>query len=374
MSSGLFILMNSEERIKDDINTGVYGFLMPPIYEEEVPTRSRHYAVLCDYACCSEGTEIFFFSKRKVVYGGRITKNNENNPVFYLNGDTSPICRKAKSELFVDMSNVFERKEHDGVYQIYIKNSKRYITRSMPYIIEFERNELSGKQISSDELYFELGKYNFPLPSNAIQKMGMCTLTPRETEILMNLMEESEEEISLKSSTQAKILNHKRVSFYKDLIDEKISNEQHLEFLLLADNEKLKSILTKTIDITKEEKFVKGRQIPLSPFKPMQFDRADICLYDLNNPIKNKSLPNILIELKKDRANYEAYEQVTRYLKWIEEITSNEEFKKVRAIIIAPDFKRTLNINELKKRKITLKYYEKIKLFSLDKDEEIKLN
>ena len=373
MSSGLFILMYDEGRIKEDIEKGRYGFLMPPIFEEEVPSQSKHYAALCDYACCSKGTEIFFFTKRKVFYGGTITKNNGNNPVFYLNGNTSPLCRKANSELFVDMSNVFQRIE-EGVYEIYLKNSKRTIIRSLPYIIEFEKNELSGKQILSDELYFELGKYNFPFPSNAIQKMAICTLTPRETEILMNLIEKSDDRILFEHSPQENNLNNEKVLFYKDLIGEEIRSESHLEFSLLADNDKLKSIVSKTIKLTEKENFVKGRQIPLSPFKPMQFDRADICLYDLNNPIKNKSLPNIIIELKKDKTNYKAYEQVTRYLRWIEQITSNEEFEKVRAIIIAPDFKRTLNIKELKKRKITLKYNAKIKLFSLDKDEEVKLN
>lgn len=120
---------------------------MPPIYEDEVQTRSRHYAVLCDYACCSEGTEIFFFSNRKVIYGGTITKTNEDNPVFYLNGDTSPIGRKAKSKLFVDRSNVYP-KEREGVYNIGKNARNEDMIRSLPFIIEFEKNELSGKQIT----------------------------------------------------------------------------------------------------------------------------------------------------------------------------------------------------------------------------------
>ena len=67
MSAGLFILMDSEESVMESINKGVYGFLMPPIFEDEVPSRSRHYAVLSDYGCCYEGTEIFFFAKRNPV-------------------------------------------------------------------------------------------------------------------------------------------------------------------------------------------------------------------------------------------------------------------------------------------------------------------
>ena len=373
MSSGLFILMNSEERIKEDINIGAYGFLMPPIYEDEVPSRSRHYAVLCDYACCSEGTEIFFFSNRKVTYGGTITKTNEDDPVFYLNGNTSPIGRKAKSELFVDLSKVYPDIRGEGVYNIGKNNRNEDMIRSMPFIIKFEKNELTGKQITSDELYFELGNYNFPFPSNSIQGIGLCTLAPRETEILIDLMKKSDERLFYEFSTHEKILNNKKVLFYKDLIDEKISNESHLEFLLLANREKLRNILSKSMDLTGNEKYTKGRQIPISPFKPMQFDRADICLYDINNPIRDKSLPNVVIELKKDKANYKAYEQVTRYLRWLEQITSPDEFEKITAIIVAPGFSNTLNKKKLRELKITLKYNEKIKLFSLDEDETIEL-
>ena len=35
MSSGLFILMDGEECFKQCINKGVYGFLMPPVFEDE---------------------------------------------------------------------------------------------------------------------------------------------------------------------------------------------------------------------------------------------------------------------------------------------------------------------------------------------------
>lgn len=183
----------------------------------------------------------------------------------------------------------------------------------------------------------------------------MCTLTPRETEILINLIKKSNERIFFEFSTHEKILNTEKILFYKKLIDEKISNESHLEFLLLANNDKLKNILSKTIKITNKENFVKGRQIPISPFKPMQFDRADICLYNLNNPIRENSLPNIVIELKKDKANYKAYEQVTRYLRWLEQITSDEEFEKINAIIIAPEISDALKLKKIKRNENNIK-------------------
>lgn len=365
MSSGLFILMDGEESVKQCINKGVYGFFMPPIFEDEVNSRSKHYAVLCDYGCCYEGTEIFFFTRRKVFYGGRITKSNGDNPVFYLNGNTSPMGRKSNSEMFVDLSNVQPTTEDEGVYYLGKNTRNEDRNRALPFVIEFETNELSGKQISSDDLYFELGKYNFPFPSNAIQKLAIVTLTPKETEILIDLMKESPNKIFYDFDDQIKILDNKKVLFDTDLIDKDIINESHLEFTLLANSKKLNNVLSKSLDLTYKEDFVQGRQIPLCPFKPMQFDRADICLYDKNNPIRDGTLPNVVIELKKDQATYAAYEQVTKYLRWLEQITSEEDFEKIKAIIVAPKINRNINMRTLESKNITLKYQDKITLFSL---------
>lgn len=365
MSSGLFILMDGEESVKQCINKGVYGFLMPPIFEEKVNSRSRHYAVLCDYGCCYEGTEIFFFARRKVFYGGKVTKSNGDNPVFYLNGNTSPMGRKADSEKFVDFSNIQPTTEDDGVYYLGKNARNEDRNRAVPFIIEFETNELSGKQIASDDLYFELGNYNFPFPSNSIQGIGIATLTPRETEILIDLMKESKERVFYGFNSQIKILDNKKVPFNTNLIDEKIINESHLEFTLLANSKKLNNVISKCLDLTYKEDFVQGRQIPLCPFKPMQFDRADICLYDKNNPIKDGTLPNVVIELKKDQATYAAYEQVTKYLRWLEQITSKEDFEKISAIIVAPKIHKNINKRNLESKNIALKYQDKIKLFSL---------
>ena len=103
--------------------------------------------------------------------------------------------RKSNSEMFVDLSNVQPTTEDEGVYYLGKNTRNEDRNRALPFVIEFETNELSGKQISSDDLYFELGKYNFPFPSNSIQGIAIATLTPKETEILIDLMKESENKI-----------------------------------------------------------------------------------------------------------------------------------------------------------------------------------
>lgn len=61
MQGGLFVALYDENTLKLYLNQGVYGFLMRPVHSEKPTSRSRHYAILADYACSREGTDVFFF-------------------------------------------------------------------------------------------------------------------------------------------------------------------------------------------------------------------------------------------------------------------------------------------------------------------------
>lgn len=71
MEGGLFVALYDEDTLKLYLNKGLYGFLMKPTTVGSVSSRSKHFAVLADYACSREGTDLFFFLKRKIVYGGK---------------------------------------------------------------------------------------------------------------------------------------------------------------------------------------------------------------------------------------------------------------------------------------------------------------
>ena len=90
-------------------------------------------------------------------------------------------------------------------------------------------------------------------------------------------------------------------------------------------------------------------------------DRADICLYSFDNPIKDGTIPNVVIELKRENANFKAYEQTVRYLKWLKMITTPDEFAQIRAFIIADSF------TPIKRTKVDTQFEDKIKLFSISK-------
>jgi hypothetical protein len=349
LSGGLFIALYDEESLKLYLNKGLFGFLMNPVFTDKPSSRSRYYAILADYACSREGTDVYFFLKRKIVYGGKIYGNKEIGS-FYLNGATSPLGRSAHADLFWDES---KRKRYiptdkSGVFKI----SKDGANKAQPFIFQFVHNENTGKYIVSDDLYLQLGRYPYPLPSNSMQGMGFCTLTPGEVLTLERLMTESrkrinyDEEFEVEKSGKEVVFSDELVSLKDELI-----NEAQLEFTILSSLKPFKSFLT--------DDYMLCRQVPISPFKPIDMDRADICLYSMTHPIKNGTIPNVIIELKRENANAKAYEQVTRYLKWIRMITSDEEFNQVSAYIIAPSFVR------IKRGTVDLTFENKISMYNV---------
>lgn len=355
INGGLFIALYDEESLKLYLDKGLYGFLMKPVMVPKPTAQSRYYAILADYACSREGTDVFFFLKRKIVYGGKIYGNKEIGS-FYLNGQTSPLGRKADAELFWDESVRYIATDKPGVFKV----AKNGVDKAQPFMFQFYRNENTGKYIISDDLYFELGKYPYPLPSNSMQGMGFCTLTPGEVKTLNELISQSEEMIEFEGvgdidkQGEETVFNQGLISLDEDLV-----NEAQLEFTILASLNPFAEFLT--------DDYVLCRQVPLSPFKPSQMDRADICLYSMNSPIKNGTVPNVVIELKKEKATKAAYKQVTRYLKWLETITDKEDFKKVSVYIIAPQ------IGRIRKNAVDLKYEDKIRMYSIEKKDFVEL-
>ncbi len=330
MDGGLFITLYDEKTLSLYLKYGIYGFLMPPVMTQEPSSRSRHYHALADYACSRKGTHIFFFLKRKIIYGGTV-KGNINIASFYLNGKTSPLGRKANAELFWDESERYNPSGQDGIFEV------RGEMRSQPFILQFDKiSDLTGKQISSDDLYFELGKYPYPLPSNTIQGMSFCTLTPGETQTSLDLVRKSEKYFGVDCNEEM-IVGINQQLFESRFIDENsYQNEAHLEFSLLADLDRIKKLLP-------HDSYILCRQVPISPFKPFNMDRADICLYSLSNHIKDGTIPNVIIELKNKKANFRDYEQMARYLDWLSRIIEQKDFQKILPIIIPLPIVKTKN-------------------------------
>jgi len=354
MESGVFIVLYDQATLNLYLSKGIYGFLMPPIYES-VPLRSRHYHALGDYGCIRRGTHIFFFLKRKIYYGGQ-AMGSSSCAAFYINGQYSPLGNKAKAKLYWDESKriIYKATDKPGIFKI---NDGREVCQ--PYLIRFEDNSgLKGKYISSDELYFELGKFPYPLPTNTISGMSFCTMTPGEVNVALKLIKESNEKINIKTDENIELAENP-LPFTPSLgftnINEAMGqsdNEAHLEALLLANP----SIWPEDIRPTAD--YVLCRQVPMSPFKPPQWiDKANICIY--HDPlINNGTIPNIILELKVNKVSKKDVEQVVKYAKWLHIILKDTAYQ-TKLFLCSPSFAHNIE------RYIPNEYKRQIELVKL---------
>lgn len=354
---GLFVVLYDRNTLDLYLKEGTYGFLMSPLSGNPSP-QSAHYRALADYACAREGTHVFFFLQRTIVYAGQIIGNSDSG-AFYINGQTSPLGREASANLYWDESPRYERTDEAGIF-IVKDNEGKSLRRAQPFLIRFaDTLNLSRREISSDDLYFELGSYPYPLPSNSIQGMGFCTLTPGETSIALRLLTSSDKGIQpylmqhrvskesfITSFTPKLGIQDLQLAYHNDAL----INESHLEFSIIANPQ----LLPPEIRPTNSD--VICRQVPISPFKPSNMDRADICYYDTNDMIRDGTLPNRILELKKNPGTRAAIEQVERYLRWLKKISANpKDFSKVAVYIFAPSYlKNVFNYRSEFKGQISL--------------------
>ncbi|MGB9721957.1 MAG: hypothetical protein ACPL28_10830 [bacterium] len=334
--SGVFVVLYDFDTLKLYLHKGVYGFLMPPVYEA-VSRRSGHYAALGDYACVREGTHVFFFLKRKIIYGGQVMGSKKYG-AFYINGRYSPMGKLANAELYWDESKrmCYKPTNNPGVFAL----PKISGERCQPYIILFRDNlGIKGNAITSDQLYFELGRYSYPLPSNTISGMGFCTMTPGEVDILLHLLKnepmdhydaQSDEKIEL----QGEPLPFEPKYGFRSIKEgmELATSEAHLEAMILANPELLPE------DLRPNPEDTLCRRVPMSPFKPPKWiDKANICIY--SEPyIINGTLPNKIIELKTRTVTKADIAQIIKYLKWLYMVLK-EQASQVKVYLCGPSFK-----------------------------------
>lgn len=308
---GLFITLYDKETLRLYLDEGVYGQHMTPQPGTPSPY-SAHYRTLADYAACRGGKHVFFFLDREIYYGGEIVGPRDYG-AFFLNGQESPLGRTAEAPLVWDESGR-DRYEATGTPGVFDAGGDRG-EKCQPFLIRFEdTRDLAGQCIVSDQLYFELGEYPYPLPSNSIAGMGFCTITPGETATLLRLLETNPEDRIDPVNDESTTLRGAPMPFQPDYgIRDPVEAhpESHLEASIIANPELLPEHLQPG-----EETIC--RQVPISPFKPADMDQADVCYFS-SNDLRDGTIPNTILELKLDKAGENAAQQITRYLRWLHE-------------------------------------------------------
>jgi hypothetical protein len=333
--SGLFITLYDEDTLRLYLDQGIYGAHMAP--EQEPGTRSKHFATLADFACAREDSHVFFFRKRHIVYGGQIV-GSPNHGAFYINGPFSPIGKKIDAKLVWDESR---RKRYAATNKAGIfrrpalpQGGEKQVCQ--PYLLLFkDKLGLKGRSIVSDKLYFELGRFPYPLPTNSISGMSFCTMAPAEVETALNLLRTNPERESFGiDSNEGISLLDDPIPFIPDYgissLD-KAATESELEAYSLAKPQLLPEGLRPALNTAL------CRQVPIAPFKPTQIDRADICFYN-DDAIADGSIPNVVIELKNHPFGTSAEaEQIARYVKWLRKI-SRKRSNDIRVCVLARSF------------------------------------
>ena len=329
---GLFVTLYDKDTLCLYLDRGVYGQHMTPYYEEP-PSQSPHYKTLADYASARSGKHVFFFLEREIYYGGQIVGPEEHG-AFYLNGQNSPMGLDVEAPLVWDESDrdPYTPTDHPGVFDAGGERGEK----AQPFLIQFEDElGLAGRYVISDQLYFTLGEYPYPLPSNTIAGMGFCTITPGETEILLDLLrDEPAGDIEPISDEPVRLRDDPipfDPHFGVDSVEE-AHPEAHLEASVIANPDLLPEHL-------RPDAATICRQIPISPFKPADMDQADVC-YFTDDQIRDGTVPNRIIELKIRKAGKGAAQQVKRYLQWLHD-RLGDDANDIDVHVFAPGFTRT---------------------------------
>jgi len=354
-TSGIFVVLYDDQTLSLYLREGVYGFLMAPVYGP-ISNRSRHYHALGDYSCIRKGTHVFFFLRRKIIYGGQVSFPNDNVGAFYINGSFSPLGKNANAQIYWDESKraCYTSTNIPGIFKL--PNSEA--EKCQPYLILFDDHlKLKGKSIISDQLYFELGKYPYPLPTNTTSNMSFCTMTPGEVNTLLKLLRNSKETFSFENEEDVR-LSGDPIPFspkygFQDIKTamKNAQSEAHLEAFILANPEIL------PIDLQPSKTDTLCRQVPMSPFKPPKWlDKANICIY--KEPyIKDGTIPNIIIELKINPIRKNDIEQAIKYLKWIDMI-AEKRASEIIVYLCGPAINLSVNQNLYDEYKDRLKIIE----------------
>lgn len=333
-SGGLFVTLYDRETLRLYLDRGVYGQHMTP-QDGKPSVQSAHYKTLADFATARAGKHVFFFLKREIYYGGQIVGSDEHG-AFYINGQNCPLGRRVDAPLVWDESprDVYGLTDHPGVFDAGGERGEK----CQPFLIRFEDElGLAGRYVISDQLYFTLGEYPYPLPSNTIAGMGFCTLTPGETDILLDLLENEPEGEIEPSSDEPVRLTGDPVPYAPEHGVESVEEahpEAHLEASVIANPDLLPGHM-------RPEGATICRQVPISPFKPADMDQADVC-YFTDDLIRDGTIPNTIIELKIRKAGKSAALQVKRYLRWLHDRLGGEA-KEIDIHVYAPGFTSTFD-------------------------------
>lgn len=328
-TGSVLVTVNDEDTLNLCLERGVYGQHVT-LQEGNSPQYGGHYSTLSDHSTLRDGNHVFLSLDGSVYYGGQIVGPADYG-AFYVNGRNSLVGRRADAPLVWDESSrdAHEATDGPGVFET---AGNDYWT-CQPFLVRFEDEMgMAGTYVDRHRFYFELGDYPYLLPSHRRSETDFRTLTPGETETLVTLLEDDRDGRIDVSSDENVALADEPVPYSPG---RGIRNPEDARSVLHLQAAVVSNPLLLPRRFRPDDCTV-CREVPISPYRPGPFPRADVCYYSESDPIEDGTLPNAILDVRTDEIEDCAGRRVRQYLLWLYRLLGDDA-TRIDAFVYAAD-------------------------------------
>lgn len=323
--AGYIVGLNNEESLEDCIRYGMYSTILS---EPNKVWKIHHEGTFADYFSMKEGDNIYFFIDRKIYGIGELVKIKYDCKYWnYINAGkpVNYIFENIKENMILDNENN-------------MKN--RCLCVFKPYPNFFTNGIDMDDVLASNPSKFRMLR--------AFWKLSFIKVDEEENKALKDIILKRNEEFIFKDDYNSfkydyKLQNEKLRKVNKqyimnsDLLIESCHNESRIKHEMAIEAALIDVISNKKCNIFGEWDYI-SHQVIASPFKPIDYmDKMDLfgVRYIKGFDTISKYLT---IEIKKDKANVEAIDQIMKYVDWINEEYAFGDYGMIQAFVVAYDF------------------------------------
>lgn len=347
--AGYIFNLNDRSALDHCMRKGVYGTIIGNIRYNGTWGITQE-GTFADYASMKEGDLVFFFIKRKIYGIGRLKNlhidGNATDCKFlnYPNAD-KPFNFKWHNVPFLRSVNPHQSfMWSTGPFLDKVDFHQRFICVFEPYPGFYEEGiDMDDALVSNAECFNML---------RAFWKVSFLKLDDTEANCLFDVLlkncyfdsrgivpdhRKKHREIARKLNSNY-LLNANNILDYA-AIGDKLKHEMALEAGLMF---QLSSHHGHTQDIFGKWDYI-SHQVIASPFKPIDYmDKIDIYGYSYIEGFQTKD-KYLIMELKKDKAIGEDIEQLMKYVDWVKEKYSGQDYTSITAYLVAYEFEPSVH-------------------------------
>ncbi|PEM24002.1 hypothetical protein [Bacillus wiedmannii] len=290
--------------------------------------QTHHEGTFADYFSMKEGDNVYFFQNRKIYGVGELI--NIGDDCKYLNYPGADIPEIQEYNSIKD-SMLYNREEKS------INNRCLCIFTPAPAFFQ--------KGIDMDDI-LSFSPKSFRM-LRAFWKLSFIKIDEEENRALKNIILKRNEEYIYGDEGKFNV----DTSIYKELgnklnNDYLMKSEKILNYAATGDRVRHEMAIEASIVdiIANNDTSIFGKwdyvshQVIASPFKPIDYmDKMDVFGYKFISGYDAVSR-YLLIEIKKDKADYEAIDQVMKYVDWINQEYAYGDYSMINAFLVASEF------------------------------------